>query len=92
MITNVIVGLSVAFAVALLLANWLVPALRRQIEQPKYTFQEQLQHFDSQQFDSQHLDSQHLDSQQLDKQRQNAQGKSSDQTNGADKGSSNETR
>lgn len=82
MITNVIVGLSVAFAVALLLANWLVPALRRQIEQPKYTFQEQLQHFDSQQFDSQ----------QLDKQRQNAQGKSSDQTNGADKGSSNETR
>lgn len=53
MITNLIVGLSVAFAVALLLANWLVPALRRQIEQPKYTFQEQLQHFDEQRQDTQ---------------------------------------
>ncbi len=77
MITNVIVGLSVAFAVALLLANWLVPALRRQIEQPKYTFQEQLQHFDSH---------------HLDKQRQDTQAKASDQTTAADKGSSNETR
>lgn len=53
MITNVIVGLSVAFAAALLLANWLVPALRRQIEQPKYTFQEQLQHFDKQRQETQ---------------------------------------
>jgi hypothetical protein len=53
MITNLIVGLSVAFAVALLLANWLVPALRRQIEQPKYTFQEQLQQFDKQRQDAQ---------------------------------------
>jgi hypothetical protein len=77
MITNLIVGLSVAFAVALLLANWLVPALRRQIEQPKYTFQEQLQHFDSQQFD---------------KQRQDAQAKISDQATGSDKERTNETR
>ena len=77
MITNLIVGLSVAFAVALLLANWLVPALRRQIEQPKYTFQEQLQQFDSQQFD---------------KQRQDAQAKISDQATGSDKERTNETR
>lgn len=82
MITNLIVGLSVAFAVALLLANWLVPALRRQIEQPKYTFQEQLQHFDTQQFDRQ----------QFDKQRQDAQAKVSDQATGSDKERTNETR
>lgn len=82
MITNLIVGLSVAFAVALLLANWLVPALRRQIEQPKYTFQEQLQHFDSQHFNSHHLD----------KQRQDTQAKASDQTTGSDKERTNETR
>ena len=82
MITNLIVGLSVAFAVALLLANWLVPALRRQIEQPKYTFQEQLQHFDTQQFDRQ----------QFDKQRQDAQAKISDQATGSDKERTNETR
>ncbi len=77
MITNLIVGLSVAFAVALLLANWLVPALRRQIEQPKYTFQEQLQHFDSHQFDQQ---------------RQDTQAKASDQTTGSTKERSDETR
>lgn len=82
MITNLIVGLSVAFAVVLLLANWLVPALRRQIEQPKYTFQEQLQHFDTQQFDRQ----------QFDKQRQDAQAKISDQATGSDKERTNETR
>ena len=82
MITNVIVGLSVAFAVALLLANWLVPALRRQIEQPKYTFQEQLQHFDSHQ----------LDSHQFDQQRQDTQAKASDQTTGSTKERSDETR
>ncbi len=82
MITNLIVGLSVAFAVALLLANWLVPALRRQIEQPKYTFQEQLQHFDSHQ----------LDSHQFDQQRQDTQAKASDQTTGSTKERSDETR
>ena len=82
MITNLIVGLSVAFAVALLLANWLVPALRRQIEQPKYTFQEQLQRFDSHQ----------LDSHQFDQQRQDTQAKASDQTTGSTKERSDETR
>ncbi len=87
MITNLIVGLSVAFAVALLLANWLVPALRRQIEQPKYTFQEQLQHFDSHQ-----LDSHQLDSHQFDQQRQDTQAKASDQTTGSTKERSDETR
>lgn len=77
MITNLIVGLSLALAVALLLANWLLPALRRQIEQPKYTFQEQLQRFDTQQFE---------------KQRQDPQAKASDQTTGSDKERTNETR
>ncbi|MDO9317045.1 MAG: hypothetical protein Q7V56_02440 [Gammaproteobacteria bacterium] len=77
MITNLIVGLSLAFAVALLLANWLVPTLRRQIEQPKYTFQEQLQHFDKQHFD---------------KQRQDTQAKVSDQATRSDKERTNETR
>ena len=57
--------------------HWLVPALRRQIEQPKYTFQEQLQHFDEQHFD---------------KQRQDAQAKVSDQATGSDKERTNETR
>ena len=82
MITNLIVGLSVAFAVALLLANWLVPALRRHIEQPKYTFQEQLHHFDSHQ----------LDSHQFDQQRQDTQAKASDLTTGSTKERSDETR
>ncbi|MDO8273197.1 MAG: hypothetical protein Q7U82_14985 [Gammaproteobacteria bacterium] len=77
MITNLIVGLSLAFAVALLLANWLVPTLRRQIEQPKYTFQEQLQHFDKQHFD---------------KQRQDTQAKVSDQATRSDKERTNEMR
>ena len=47
MISDVIVGLTVVFALGWLLAYLLVPSLRRKIEQPKYAFQEQLTHFDA---------------------------------------------
>ncbi len=51
MITTLIVGLSLLFAGAMLLAYLLVPAWRRQIEQPKHSFQEQLQRYDAQRMD-----------------------------------------
>jgi len=47
MISDVIVALTVLFALGWLLAYWFVPSLRRKIEQPKYAFQEQLKHFDA---------------------------------------------
>jgi len=47
MISDLIVGLTVLFALAWVLAYFLVPSLRRKIEQPKYAFQEQLKHFDA---------------------------------------------
>jgi hypothetical protein len=49
MISDVIVGLSVLFAVGWLLAAWWRPALRRRIEQPKYVFAKQIQRFDEEQ-------------------------------------------
>jgi hypothetical protein len=47
MISDVIVVLTVLFALGWLLAYWFVPSLRRKIEQPKFAFQEQLKHFDA---------------------------------------------
>jgi len=47
MISDVIVVLTVLFALGWLLAYWFVPSMRRKIEQPKYAFQEQLKHFDA---------------------------------------------
>ena len=47
MISDVIVALTVLFALGWLLAWWFVPSLRRKIEQPKYAFQDQLKHFDA---------------------------------------------
>lgn len=47
MISDIIVTLSVLFAIGWLLAYWCVPSLRRKIEQPKYAFQDQLKHFDA---------------------------------------------
>lgn len=49
MISDVIVGLSVLFAVGWLLAAWLRPSLRRRIEQPKFVFAEQVERFDADQ-------------------------------------------
>jgi hypothetical protein len=47
MISDLIVGLTVLFALGWLLASWFVPSLRRKIEQPKFAFQDQLKHFDT---------------------------------------------
>jgi hypothetical protein len=47
MISDLIVALTVLFALGWLLAWWFVPSLRRKIEQPKYAFQDQLKHFDA---------------------------------------------
>lgn len=44
--TAFIVGLSIAFAALFTVARWFSPTLRRQIEQPKYNFQQQLQRYD----------------------------------------------
>lgn len=47
MISDVIVALTVLFALGWVIAWWRVPALRIKIEQPKYAFQEQLKQFDA---------------------------------------------
>lgn len=47
MISDLIVALTVLFALGWLLAWWFVPSLRRKIEQPKYAFQDQLKNFDA---------------------------------------------
>ena len=48
MIAGTIVILSIVFGVVFLLAYLTNPGLRRQIEQPKYGFQEQVQCYDRQ--------------------------------------------
>lgn len=48
MITGLIVTLSLLLAGLYGFAYWRYPELRRQIEQPKYRFQSQLQRFDYQ--------------------------------------------
>ena len=48
MIAGTIVILSIVFGVVFLLAYLTNPGLRRQIEQPKYGFQEQVQRYNRQ--------------------------------------------